>query len=143
MSENLRSSGYHCVVFGCSNNFTKRKQNRGKWCDEHEKLQRECGCNVFVLHAFPTDPDLRRQWTASINREGFVPNSSSRVCSDHFIDGKRTECNPVPMLRLGYRRKVCHRFIALFRASLLVRGNHLNNRSRGRCKIVVEATTGG
>ncbi|CAN7940790.1 unnamed protein product, partial [Ixodes pacificus] len=106
MSENLRSSGYHCVVFRCSNNFTKRKQNRGKWCDEHEKLQRECGCNVFVLHAFPTEPDLRRQWTASINREGFVPNSSSRVCSDHFIDGKRTECNPVPMLRLGYHRKV-------------------------------------
>ncbi|KAM7302683.1 uncharacterized protein ISCGN_018191 [Ixodes scapularis] len=106
MSENLRSSGYHCVVFGCSNNFTKRKQNRGKWCDEHEKLQRECGCNVFVLHAFPTEPDLRRKWTASINREGFVPNSSSRVCSDHFIDGKRTECNPVPMLRLGYHRKV-------------------------------------
>lgn len=112
MSENCRSAGYYCVVFGCSNNFSKRKRSRAKWCDEHKKPQCECGCNMFVLQAFPTDSELRRQWIANVNREGFVPNSSSRVCSDHFVDGKRTVSNPVPMLRLGYHRKVCHHFTA-------------------------------
>lgn len=112
MSENFRSSGYHCVVVGCTNNFTKRKRNRANWCVEHKKQQGDCGCKIFKLHSFPLDPDLRRKWVASINRQDFVPSSSSRICSDHFIDGKRTENNPVPMLRLGYDRKVRDHFPA-------------------------------
>lgn len=67
---------------------------------------KKCGCNMFILHRFPADGDLRRQWVSAVNRQGFSPTEAARVCSRHFVDGKRTEENPVPMLALGYHRKV-------------------------------------
>lgn len=36
-----------------------------------------------------------------------MPTESARLCSEHFVDGKRRERNPMPMLRLGYHIKVC------------------------------------
>ncbi|XP_064458996.1 uncharacterized protein LOC135369296 [Ornithodoros turicata] len=61
---------------------------------------------MYLLHRFPADPDLKRQWLSAVNRKDFVPSPSSRVCSEHFVDGRKTDQNPVPMLSLGYDRKV-------------------------------------
>lgn len=100
------SSGQHCVVFGCNYNQRKRKIAALSFCSEHNIQQEKCGCNMFILHRFPADGDLRRQWVSAVNRQGFSPTEAARVCSRHFVDGKRTEENPVPMLALGYHRKV-------------------------------------
>ncbi|KAG0417480.1 hypothetical protein HPB47_005565 [Ixodes persulcatus] len=60
---------------------------------------------MFTLHRFPAAPDLRRRWLANLNWKDFLPSKSSRVCSDHFLDGRRTAENPVPFVRLVYDRK--------------------------------------
>ncbi|KAG0421779.1 hypothetical protein HPB47_002373, partial [Ixodes persulcatus] len=49
-------------------------------------------------HRFPAAPDLQRRWLANLNRKDLLPSKSSRVCSDHFLDGRRTAENPVPFL---------------------------------------------
>ncbi|XP_070390457.1 uncharacterized protein [Dermacentor albipictus] len=100
------SSGQHCVVVGCGNNQRKRKNIANSLCEKHAVKKEQCGCDMFLLHRFPANVDLGRQWTSLINRKDFVPNRNSRVCSAHFVDGKRTEQNPLPMLNLGYQRKV-------------------------------------
>ncbi|XP_072141593.1 uncharacterized protein [Dermacentor andersoni] len=74
---------------------------------------------MFLLHRFPANVDLGRQWTSLINRKDFVPNRNSRVCSAHFVDGKRTEQNSLPMLNLGYQRKVTYDAQASTLTSLL------------------------
>ncbi|CAN8032248.1 unnamed protein product, partial [Ixodes persulcatus] len=73
-------------------------------CSAHRSLQGECGCNVFKLHRFPNDKELRRQWVASVNRKDFCPSPFSRVCSRHFTNGVRTE-NSVPTVNMDYTRK--------------------------------------
>lgn len=98
--KNSLSTGHHCVVYGCSYNQKKRNAARKELCGTHNVLQEVCGCNVYLLHRFPADADLKRQWVAAVNRKDFVPLPSSRVCSAHFVDGKRTDLNPVPMIRL-------------------------------------------
>lgn len=103
---NAFSSGQHCAAYGCTNNQKKRNAARKQLCGTHGVAQEECGCNIYLLHRFPADPELRRRWVIAINRKGFAPTASSRVCSQHFVDGKRSEQNPVPMLRLGYDTKV-------------------------------------
>lgn len=100
------STGQHCAAYGCSNNQKKRNILRKQLCGTHGVAQEECGCNMFLLHRFPADPALKQRWLSAINRKDFTPSESSRLCSEHFVDGKRTERNPVPMLRLGYERKV-------------------------------------
>lgn len=102
---NAFSSGQHCAAYGCTNNQKKRNAARKQLCGTHGVAQEECGCNIYLLHRFPADPELRRRWVIAINRKGFAPTASSRVCSQHFVDGKRSEQNPVPMLRLGYDTK--------------------------------------
>ncbi|XP_037518288.2 uncharacterized protein LOC119395068 [Rhipicephalus sanguineus] len=58
---------------------------------------------------------VRQCWLANLQREDFDPGTSSRVCSVHFVDGRPTEDNPYPTLRLGTldvpykgRRRVTH-----------------------------------
>ncbi|XP_077498801.1 uncharacterized protein LOC144109904 [Amblyomma americanum] len=102
------SSGQHCVVVGCGNNQRKRKNIADSTCAKHAVSRSQCGCDMFMLHRFPVDPELNRQWTSLVNRKDFAPTTNSRVCSLHFVDGKRTEQNPLPMLNLGYERKVIH-----------------------------------
>lgn len=104
--KNSYSTGQHCAVYGCSNNQKKRNAARKQLCGTHNVVQEVCGCNIYLLHRFPADVDLKRQWIAAVNRKDFFPSSSSRVCSVHFVDGKRSDQNPVPVLRLGYERKV-------------------------------------
>ena len=68
-----------------------------------------CGCLPFVHHPFPTSPEKRRKWITLINRQKsesnktqWIPDSNSKVCSDHFVDGIPTEKNPYPTQKLGY-----------------------------------------
>ncbi|XP_077490768.1 uncharacterized protein LOC144101460 isoform X3 [Amblyomma americanum] len=102
------STGQHCVVVGCGNNQRKRKNIADSTCAKHAVSRSQCGCDMFMLHRFLVDPELNRQWTSLVNRKDFAPTTNSRVCSLHFVDGKRTEQNPLPMLNLGYERKVIH-----------------------------------
>ncbi|XP_064476219.1 uncharacterized protein LOC135390175 [Ornithodoros turicata] len=106
MSTNVRSTGNHCVIFGCTNNYRKRKMLENEVCEVHGQQRGHCGCKLFHLHRFPHDDEERRQWIACVNRKDFTPSQSSRVCSEHFVDGRRTERNPTPMINLGYERKV-------------------------------------
>ncbi|XP_077504722.1 uncharacterized protein LOC144114697 isoform X2 [Amblyomma americanum] len=61
---------------------------------------------MFTLHRFPTSPALRQQYIAAVNRKNFDATEASRVCSRHFVGGKKTEENVVPMLDMGYEKKV-------------------------------------
>jgi hypothetical protein len=52
----------------------------------------------------------RKAWTKLVNRQCsakskqiWTPDANSVVCSDHFIDGRPTICNPFPTLKLGYK----------------------------------------
>ena len=130
--KNSLSTGHHCVVYGCSYNQKKRNAARKELCGTHNVLQEECGCNVYLLHRFPADADLKRQWVAAVNRKCFVPSTSSRVCSAHFVDGKRSDLNPVPMLRLGYERmSSSHSFTMLGWSCLLPSGKKVDRRVIG------------
>lgn len=61
----------------------------------------DCPCLIpFKLHQFPAQDDIRQQWIAKLNRNNFVANKHSRVCSIHFPDGRPTKINPVPQLLL-------------------------------------------
>ncbi|CAG2257434.1 unnamed protein product [Mytilus edulis] len=67
---------------------------------------RSCDCSPpFQLIPFPTerkDPAGRKKWTAIVNRKqgnnNWQPNSESRICSKHFVDGEPTPSNPFPIL---------------------------------------------
>ncbi|XP_035460623.2 uncharacterized protein LOC118283071 [Scophthalmus maximus] len=62
-----------CVVAGCRN---RRTPGTG-----------------LSFYRFPRDPDRKQRWIAAVNREGWVPNDGSRLCSTHFISGKQVK-NP-------------------------------------------------
>ncbi|XP_065068969.1 uncharacterized protein LOC135694198 [Rhopilema esculentum] len=58
---------------------------------------------ILKFHRFPTnDESKKKTWTALINkgRVGSVPSDGSRICSNHFSDGKPTARNPNPTLWL-------------------------------------------
>ena len=61
-------------------------------------------------HRFPTkDEDRKKKWASLVakGRCEFVPTDNSRICSNHFPDGKPTNKNPNPVLYLtldDYRR---------------------------------------
>ena len=51
------------------------------------------GCNCgsplykgekYTLHSFPKLTSVRNDWVERINRAGFVPTHTSRLCSKHF-----------------------------------------------------------
>ncbi|XP_075746662.1 uncharacterized protein LOC142804039 isoform X4 [Rhipicephalus microplus] len=106
MSVNNRSTGSHCAVCGCTNNYRKRKLLSKTICDVHQQTRGVCGCGLFKLHRFPVDKEQRRLWLVSLNRKNFVPSECSRVCSQHFSYGERSAVSPIPTLNLGYERKI-------------------------------------
>ncbi|XP_051564149.1 uncharacterized protein LOC127446884 [Myxocyprinus asiaticus] len=62
-----------CVVAGCRNRRTPG--------------------TALSFYRFPRDPERKQRWIAAVNREGWVPNEGSRLCSTHFISGKQVK-NP-------------------------------------------------
>ncbi|XP_029514713.1 uncharacterized protein LOC115128718 isoform X4 [Oncorhynchus nerka] len=62
-----------CVVAGCRN--------------------RRIPGTSLSFYRFPRDPDRKQRWIAAVNREGWLPNDGSRLCSTHFISGKQVK-NP-------------------------------------------------
>ncbi|KAL5021766.1 hypothetical protein ScPMuIL_000921 [Solemya velum] len=77
-----------------------------------DKDSKQCVCQPpFRLYAFPTakkDKQMREKWKKLINRTDsngkmWSPSKDSRVCSDHFQDGKPTAKTPFPVLKLGYK----------------------------------------
>ena len=57
-----------CSAFGC---YTGSESQKGR------------GQN-YTLHPFPKIESVRKAWVEAINRVGFVPTKSSRVCAKHF-----------------------------------------------------------
>ncbi|XP_026232673.1 THAP domain-containing protein 11-like [Anabas testudineus] len=62
-----------CVVAGCRNRRTPG--------------------TTLSFYRFPRDPERKQRWIAAVNRDGWVPNDGSRLCSTHFISGKQVK-NP-------------------------------------------------
>uniref|UniRef100_A0A3Q1B0Z3 THAP domain-containing protein 1 n=1 Tax=Amphiprion ocellaris TaxID=80972 RepID=A0A3Q1B0Z3_AMPOC len=56
-----------CVVSGCRNRRTPGTS--------------------LSFYRFPRDPDRKQRWINAVNREGWIPNDGSRLCSTHFISG--------------------------------------------------------
>lgn len=57
-----------CSAIGCSNTSSSYKDRK------------------VTLHRFPVrDKELAELWVYNMNRDGFVPNKNSRLCSDHFL----------------------------------------------------------
>ncbi|KAM4559396.1 uncharacterized protein PAE49_013822 isoform 2-T2 [Odontesthes bonariensis] len=54
-----------CVVAGCRNRRTPG--------------------TTLSFYRFPRDSERKQRWIAAVNREGWVPNDGSRLCSTHFI----------------------------------------------------------
>ena len=68
--------GYTCCVPGC---YTNTKKNRS-----------------LSFHQFPKELHTRKKWINAIKRKDFVPSKQHRVCSKHFVDGKRKGWTDVP-----------------------------------------------
>lgn len=111
--QNQKKMSTRCCAFNfCTNNATKITKWKKQMCEIHQ-IQHglgSCICDPpFQLFPFPTelkDKYGRQKWTSIINRkngsENWMPKDDSRVCSDHFIDGRPTPTNPYPTLKLGY-----------------------------------------
>jgi hypothetical protein len=46
---------------------------------------------------------MRLQWANTLNRKSL--SKQVFACSEHFLDGKSTERNPIPQLKQGYEKK--------------------------------------
>ncbi|XP_061173256.1 uncharacterized protein LOC133182425 [Saccostrea echinata] len=102
-----------CCAFNfCTNNATKITKWKRQTCEIHH-IQYGLGSCIceppFRLFPFPTelkDNYSRQKWTSIVNRkngsENWKPKEDSRVCSEHFLDGRPTPANPYPTLKLGY-----------------------------------------
>ena len=78
------------------------------------RCSEECNCEPpFQLFPFPTalkNNERRVAWTLAVNRVDskrklWKPTKHSRVCGDHFVQGKPTGQHPDPELHLGYTCK--------------------------------------
>ncbi|KAM4744106.1 THAP domain-containing protein 6-like [Anableps anableps] len=38
----------------------------------------------ITFHRFPKESGLRKRWVKALRRKGFSPNTSTRICSEHF-----------------------------------------------------------
>lgn len=94
------------LVLGSSVGCAAANSNSHEMFGEHGQPRQECSCSLFQLHRFLRDDAQGRLWMASVNRKRFTLTVSPRVHSVHFVEGKRSERNPTPMLHLRYERKV-------------------------------------
>ena len=95
-----------CCAVGCANRVTK-------------------GSKVS-FYRFPVDLELRRQWIAAVDRKDWQPTEHSRICSAHFVSGRRSK-DPLspdyvptifPLLKSPVKRKRKNEFEAYKRRKL-------------------------
>ncbi|XP_020796541.1 THAP domain-containing protein 11-like [Boleophthalmus pectinirostris] len=60
-----------CCAVGCKNNKSQK--------------------NGIIFYNIPKDPERRRRWISAIARENWSPNGNTRLCSQHFVSGKKSE----------------------------------------------------
>ena len=41
------------------------------------------------FYRFPRDPHRRQKWILATRRQGWCPTEHTRICSDHFVEGKK------------------------------------------------------
>ena len=70
--------GFTCCVPGCFSNSKKDK--------------------ALSFYRIPKDKKLRKAWLHKISRKDFRPTDGHRVCSDHFVGGKKTYMNNIPLV---------------------------------------------
>lgn len=112
---------------GCHNGTYHLRQWQKKKCEMHNSSngRGQCLCPPpFVLFPFPSENnmDKRNIWVANVGRvetvdrvlkspggpihrkknDRWQPSSYDRICSDHFVDGKPTDLNPYPVLKMGH-----------------------------------------
>lgn len=102
----------NCAVFDCGNSGARLKKWMSIPCSVHECNQgtSQCDCAPpFTLFPFPTqlhDRERRQQWIKLVNRKdekgrNWQPKSDSRICSNHFPEGRPTIQNPNLTINLG------------------------------------------
>ena len=72
--------GITCCVPDCSNNSVRN--------------------NELSFYVVPKYLDLREKWLDMLGRRNFVPSTSRRVCSAHFVGGKKTYMNNIPTINM-------------------------------------------
>ena len=99
-----KGGGNSCAVNGCSNNCRKLNEWKQTFYELQKQKHEDCSCMIpYRLHTIPSKESIRLQWANALNRK-FLPKQVF-VCSEHFLDGKPTERNPIPQLKLGYEKK--------------------------------------
>lgn len=63
-----------CCAVGCHNTYKKG--------------------NGIQFYRFPANPEKRARWVAAVNRKDWTPNKHSWICSEHFLNGERSN-NPL------------------------------------------------
>ena len=53
----------------------------------------KAGGNI-KFHRFPKDEGRRAKWTAAVRRENWTPNDNTWICSQHFVNGEKSN-NPL------------------------------------------------
>ena len=72
-----------CCAFGCTNRRNKP----------------ECRARGIRFFGFPKKADIRQEWVRRISRENLRPSDvtkNTKLCSEHFPDGKPTAAQPYP-----------------------------------------------
>ena len=70
--------GFTCCVPHCFNNSKEDK--------------------MLSFYRIPKDKTLRKFWLHKISRKDFEPTDGHRVCSAHFMGGKKTYMNNIPLI---------------------------------------------
>lgn len=101
-----KRKGKVCAVVGCRNCDGHIRLWKTLVCETHAPLlHQHCPCpRPFSMHRIPQGEKnkvTRQCWLDNLQRANFDPNTASRVCSVHFVDGRPTEENPYPTLHLG------------------------------------------
>ena len=60
-------------------------------CFNNSKTNKE-----LSFYVIPKEKNVRKLWLSKISRKNFTPSTSHRVCSEHFVGGKKTYMNNVP-----------------------------------------------
>ena len=99
-----KGGGSTCAVNGCTNNRRKLSIWKESICDIHNIVHDECDCLIpFKFHVMPSKTPAKLEWIKALNRQS-LPKQVF-VCSEHFIDGRPTDRNPYPKLKMGYECK--------------------------------------